>query len=71
MRDQLPEDLDRGFVGVYKFPDNKRRKVTGILYLLVAAVIGTWSVTVSGEPVLVNTGLIVGCIAVGLSLIHI
>ena len=66
VRDQLPEDLDRGFVGVYKFPDNKRRKVTGILYLLVAAVIGTWSVTVSGEPVLVNTGLIVGCIAVGL-----
>ena len=31
VRDQLPEDLDRGFVGVYKFPDNKRRRVTGLM----------------------------------------
>lgn len=57
VRDQLPEDLDRGFVGVYQFPDNKRRKVTGLIYLIVALGIGTWSVSVSGEPVLVNTGL--------------
>ena len=28
VRDELPEDLDRGFVGAYKFPDNKRRKTT-------------------------------------------
>ena len=43
VRDQLPEDLDRGFVGVYQFPDNKRRKVTGLIYLIVALGIGTWS----------------------------
>ena len=66
VRDQLPEDLDRGFVGVYQFPDNKRRKVTGLIYLIVALGIGTWSVSVSGEPVLVNTGLIAGCVALGL-----
>ena len=51
VRDQLPEDLDRGFVGVYKFPDNKRRRVTGLMYLIVALAIGIWSVG-SGEPVL-------------------
>ena len=66
VRDQLPEDLDRGFVGVYKFPDNKRRRVTGLMYLIVALAIGIWSVSVSGEPVLVNTGLIAGCVALGL-----
>ena len=66
VRDQLPEDLDRGFVGVYQFPDNKRRKVTGLIYLIVALGIGTWSVSVSGGPVLVNTGLIAGCVALGL-----
>ena len=31
--DELPEDLDRGFVGPYEFPDNKRRRVPGMLYL--------------------------------------
>ena len=66
VRDQLPEDLDRGFVGVYKFPDNKRRRVTGLMYLIVALAIGIWSVSVSGEPVLVNAGLIAGCVALGL-----
>ena len=30
---------------------------TGLIYLIVALGIGTWSVSVSGEPVLVNTGL--------------
>lgn len=66
VRDELPEDLDRGFVGAYKFPDNKRRRTTGLLYLLVALLVGAWSLWADGEPVLVNQGLIVGCAALGL-----
>ena len=66
VRDELPEDLDRGFVGAYKFPDNKRRRLTGALYLATAIVVGTWSVLVPGEPVLVNTGLLIGCGGLGL-----
>ena len=61
VRDELPEDLDRGFVGAYKFPDNKRRRTTGWLYLLVAVCIGSWSLWIDGEPVLVNGGLILSC----------
>ena len=66
VRDELPEDLGRGFVGAYKFPDNKRRRLTGALYLATAIVVGTWSVLVPGEPVLVNTGLLIGCGGLGL-----
>ena len=58
VHDELPEDLDRGFVGAYKFPDNKRRRTTGFLYLLVAIFVGTWALLVDGEPVLINLSLI-------------
>ena len=66
VHDELPEDLDRGFVGAYKFPDNKRRRTTGLLYLLVAVCVGTWALLVDGEPVLINRGLIFGCAALAL-----
>lgn len=66
VRDELPEDLDRGFVGAYKFPDNKRRKTTGCLYLLVAVSVGSWCLLTDGEPVLINGGLIFGCGALAL-----
>jgi hypothetical protein len=65
VRDELPEDLNRGFVGAYKFPNNKRRRVSGALYLATAIVVGTWSVLVPGEPVLVNAGLLIGCSGLG------
>ena len=52
--DELPEDLDRGFVGAYKFPNNKRRRLTGALYLAIAIAVGTGSILVPGDPVLVN-----------------
>ena len=36
VRDELPEDLDAsGYVGPYKFPDNSRRRVPGVIYLLM------------------------------------
>jgi len=66
VRDELPEDLDRGFVGAYKFPDNKRRRTTGFLYLLVAIGVGAWALSVDGDPVLINRGVIFGCAALAL-----
>lgn len=38
-RDELPDDLDAaGYVGPYRFPDNSRRRIPGVLYLVIAAV---------------------------------
>ena len=36
VRDELPRDLDpSGYVGPYKFPDNSRRRVPGVIYLVI------------------------------------
>jgi|TARA_B100001750_G_scaffold246380_1_gene268488 hypothetical protein len=66
VRDELPDDLDRGFVGAYTFPDNKRRKITGALYVVIAVAVASWSASVPDEPVLVNVGLLLGCAGLGL-----
>jgi hypothetical protein len=44
--DELPADLDvSGFVGPYVFPNNSRRRVPGVLYLLMAvALVVLWVV---------------------------
>lgn len=57
IRDELPEDLDAaGFVGPYVFPDNNRRRIPGILYLVLAVVlIAVWA---SVESPLVNGGYV-------------
>ena len=37
-RDQLPDDLNAaGYVGPYKFPDNSRRRIPGVIYLVISA----------------------------------
>ena len=37
--DELPEDLDiTGLVGPYEFPNNSKRKLASVLYLVVAAI---------------------------------
>ena len=37
-RDELPEELNAsGYVGPYQFPDNSRRRIPGVLYLVIAA----------------------------------
>lgn len=65
VRDELPEDLDLSeFVGPYVFPNNNRRRVPGYLYLAIGiAAIVAWFVTRNGQPVLVNTGVLLGGIA--------
>lgn len=66
-RDELPEDLDAaGYVGPYTFPDNARRRIPGVLYLGVAAVLVVLWATAGDDAVLVNDGFL-WC-AVGLAL---
>jgi hypothetical protein len=64
IRDELPGDLDAaGFVGAYRFPDNSRRRIPGVFYLVIAA--GSflaWLLTRDSEPVLVNDGFLLAAI---------
>ncbi|MEI2699160.1 MAG: hypothetical protein V9E94_12805 [Microthrixaceae bacterium] len=55
--DELPEDLDlSGFVGPHTFPNNNRRRIPAVLYLLIGlACVGLWVGRGDGSP-LVNGG---------------
>lgn len=59
--DHLPADLDvSAHTGRYSFPNISRRRIPGIMYLVVgAACLAAWAVGGSGG-VLVNRGLLVG-----------
>jgi hypothetical protein len=57
LRDELPEDLDAaGFVGPYRFPDNSRRRIPGIIYLVLAAVCLVLYLAIDDDSVVVNAG---------------
>jgi hypothetical protein len=60
VRDELPHDLDaRAFAGPYQFPDNSRRRVPAILYLVIAAgCVALWLAADRGDGVLVNDGFL-------------
>ncbi len=64
--DELPEDLDvTGYVGPYTFPDNSRRRVPGLIYLLAAAsCLALWLARGSGG-VLVNEGMALAAALLG------
>lgn len=59
VRDELPEDLDvSGYVGPYTFPDISRRRIPGILYLVLGtACFALWAAFHDGG-VLVNDGFL-------------
>ncbi|MGD9792112.1 MAG: hypothetical protein AB7V43_01420 [Acidimicrobiia bacterium] len=59
IRDALPEDLNAvGYVGVYQFPDNSRRRIPGVLYLVSAAIcVAIWA-SKSDSAVLINDGFL-------------
>jgi hypothetical protein len=59
VRDVLPEDLDpAGYVGPYRFPDNSRRRIPGVLYLVVAAGCFALWLWAGEDAVLVNDGML-------------
>ena len=60
IRDQLPSDLDvSAFVGPYQFPDNRRRRIPGYLYLGISACsIALWIFNDQSSG-LVNDGILV------------
>ncbi|MGZ4710864.1 MAG: hypothetical protein ACXWBN_19170 [Acidimicrobiales bacterium] len=67
IRDALPEDLDAaGYVGPYLFPNNNRRRIPGIIYLVMAAgCLALWATHRDGS-VLVNAGFLAAAVGLGL-----
>ena len=62
-RDDLPDDLDAsGFVGPYQFPDNSRRRIPGIIYLVLAACC-VIAYVVGDDSAIVNNGFVWAAIA--------
>jgi hypothetical protein len=72
LRDELPSDLDvSAFVGPYQFPDNSRRRIPAVLYLLIAVgCFVSWLRFARDESIdssgLVNDGMLF--VAIGLTL---
>lgn len=62
VRDELPADLDiTALETPYEFPNNSRRRVPGLLYLLMGAIaVLAWFLTEGDNPVLVNSGWLLG-----------
>jgi hypothetical protein len=60
-RDELPDDLNAaGYVGPYQFPDNSRRRIPGVIYLVIAAVcVAVWALGRNSSPI-VNDGWLWG-----------
>ena len=59
VRDELPDDLvAHGYVGPYQFPDNSRRRIPGVMYLVLAAIcVGIWLIW-SDTTTAVNGGFL-------------
>jgi hypothetical protein len=68
IRDELPSDLNvTAFVGPYKFPDNSRRRIPGLIYLVVAALsFVLWVTQRDNESALVSDGFLSAAILLAL-----
>ena len=67
IRDQLPTDLNASeFVGVYKFPDNSRRRIPGYIYLGLGVAIIVLVVVVGSDGPFINSGVLAGGIVLSL-----
>ena len=63
-RDELPEDLDASaYVGPYTFPDNKRRRIPGYIYIGIGLLCVLLWATMGDGAVLVNEGILAAGIA--------
>jgi hypothetical protein len=66
VRDELPDDLVAvGFVGAYRFPDNSRRRIPGVIYLVLAITCLAVYLTADDTSVLVNAGWAWASLALG------
>ena len=66
VRDELPEDLvARGYVGPYQFPDNSRRRIPGVMYLVLAALCLVAWLGWSDSSTAVNGGLLGAAVLLG------
>jgi len=65
--DELPADLDvTAYVGMYTFPDIRRRRAPAVAYLAFAAGLGALVATHPGRGVLVNKGFLAAAVALAL-----
>lgn len=70
--DALPEDLDLDALdhAEYVFPNNNRRRVPGLLYVICGAVaVGLWAFVRTDDSTLLNRGVLIG--GIGLAAIGI
>ena len=69
IRDVLPEDLNAvDFVGPHQFPNNSRRRIPGIMYLVLSALcVILWLVFPPDEAVLVNNGILLAGILLAIA----
>ena len=68
IRDELPSDLNvTAFVGPYKFPDNSRRRIPGLIYLVFAALsFVLWVTQRDSDSALVSDGFLGAAILLAL-----
>ena len=72
-RDELPEDLDvTAYVGPYTFPDIKRRRIPGVIYMMFGGLMFALGAVRGDEGVFVNRGFTaVGVALVAIGLYHL
>ncbi len=72
-RDELPADLDTsGYVGTYLFPNNNRRRIPGVLYIVMGAGCALLWLVRDDDAVLVNGGFLAAAAALAaIGLYHI
>lgn len=71
--DELPDDLNAtDFVGPYLFPNNSRRRIPGVLYIVIGAASILWWFARSDDSALVNGGVaLAGLALIIVGLYHI
>lgn len=67
VRDELPDDLDVSvYVGPYQFPDNSRRRIPGVMYLVIALIcVLVWALGHGDDSPLVNDGFLGAAVLLG------
>ena len=66
VRDELPDDLvAHGYVGPYQFPDNSRRRIPGIMYLVLAVICAVVWLVWSDTSTAVNGGFLAAAVLLG------